>query len=433
MNTPDFKTIVEKIKAFKNTSGLMTPIVIALVGIILFIPAQIMSGRIREQIQQESVSVGRRIGSIEAVPEDQWQEVAKAQESFAQDANQAAQMALQTTQRELLSYRIFPEPPGTSQLVFEQYAQAYRGGIDAMLAGLKSTNAPTEAEIKTHLEQAKTSGTRRRGYYGGGMSYRLPSGFGRGLSGRLGRLSETDMTIIDLVCTERAEGAGFYATVEDITGYDFWGQFEYTGLDDALKSTWYHQLAYWIIEDVLTTVEQVNADSTSVLDAPAKRLMHASFVLKERRRPRGGRRSRSRNSEDNVPKYVTSLENALTDPCTGRLTNEDWDVVQFNLSVIVNADAVQSFEAALCSGKEHIFKGWDGQSPAEKYVHNQISILESTITAIDTQDADHFLYRYGPNAVAELNLICEYLFNKAAYDTVKPQQVKDELAGVEEN
>ena len=40
---------------------------------------------------------------------------------------------------------------------------------------------------------------------------------------------------------------------------------------------------------------------------------------------------------------------------------------------------------------------------------------------------EHMVYRYGDAQVVELDLICEYVFNKAAYEAVKPKQVKDDI------
>jgi len=36
----------------------------------------------------------------------------------------------------------------------------------------------------------------------------------------------------------------------------------------------------------------------------------------------------------------------------------------------------------------------------------------------------HDLYRYGEDAVVELELVCEYIFNKKGYDEIKPELVK---------
>ena len=67
----------------------------------------------------------------------------------------------------------------------------------------------------------------------------------------------------------------------------------------------------------------------------------------------------------------------------------------------------------LCSAKQHVFKGFFGREPERRFEHNQITILESNINSIDRNDGAHHLYRYGEDAIVELDLTCEYLFNKS--------------------
>ena len=136
-----------------------------------------------------------------------------------------------------------------------------------------------------------------------------------------------------------------------------------------------------------------------------------------------------------APAYVTDHKDALVLPCTGRFSKEETgiDVVQFNVIVIVRADAVLPFIKELCSQKEHRFRGFFGNEPEQTFMHNQISILESSATAIETDSTKHDLYRYGNGAALELNLICEYVLDRAAYDPIKPQAVKDEMTGDDTN
>ena len=70
----------------------------------------------------------------------------------------------------------------------------------------------------------------------------------------------------------------------------------------------------------------------------------------------------------------------------------------------------------------------DGAAAPQTFIHNQISILESSIQAIDRESEDHVLFRYGDDSVVELNLICEYLLHAAGYLEIMPQLIKDDLA-----
>jgi hypothetical protein len=107
------------------------------------------------------------------------------------------------------------------------------------------------------------------------------------------------------------------------------------------------------------------------------------------------------------------------------LGDEDIDVMHFNFAVIIEAGSVLPFMKELCSIKKHKFKGFFDELPAvETFAHNQITILRSAFYAVERSDVLHDRYRYGQNAVVELEFTCEYIFNKKAYDAVKPKEVK---------
>jgi len=230
-----------------------------------------------------------------------------------------------------------------------------------------------------------------------------------------------------------------------LSGYEFWGRgeeksnksdkFTYTGTDEAVKDCWHYQLAYWIIEDVIDTIGALNSDSDSVFTSPVKRLLGVWFTPTEGFARyavgaflgTGGGRLMSRGiATDDKPSYVLSINDGLTVSCTGRFSNDDIDVVHFKMAVVVSTKAVLPFMQQLCSAKQHEFRGFFGESQEQIFKHNQITILESNIRSIDRGDETHSLYRYGEDAVVELDLICEYIFNKAGYDKIKPESVKPE-------
>jgi len=247
------------------------------------------------------------------------------------------------------------------------------------------------------------------------------------------RMTDIDATIVDEICREKATSASVYAHPADLSGYEFWREYRHPGRDEAVKDCWYWQLGYWVIEDVISTITAMNADSDSVLTSPVKRLIGVSFILKDRRYGRRTmRRSvrgiRTKRSLEDKPSYILAVEEGLTKACTTRFSNDEIDTVHFNVTVLVSADAVLPFMQKLCSAKEHKFRGWDGEIELPKtFKHNQITILESNIQPVDPESDEHFLYRYGEDALVELDLICEYIFNKVSYDEVKPQLIKDEL------
>ena len=128
------------------------------------------------------------------------------------------------------------------------------------------------------------------------------------------------------------------------------------------------------------------------------------------------------------PKYVTKPEEQLTESFTGRVSNENIDVVHFSMVVVLSSKAIIPFMRELCSAKEHRFAGFTGQEPAKVFKHNQITILESRVRPVDLTSADHRYYRYGADTVDEVELVCEYIFNKKGYDAVKPELIKNPVA-----
>jgi len=247
-------------------------------------------------------------------------------------------------------------------------------------------------------------------------------------------LSEVDSTIVDEICRERATSASVYANAVDLSGYEFWETYQYAGINEAVTNCWYWQLGYWVVEDVVDTVAACNSGSNSVFTSPVKRLSSVSFALGRQSRVnrsvrsigRGFGRVRRRTDEDK-PGYVLSAMDGLAEPCTGRLCNDDIDVIHFNVVVIVSAEAVLPFMERLCSAKEHKFSGFWGRQQEQVFKHNQISILESSWRPVDAESVNHRFYRYGEDAAVELELICEYIFDKAGYDRIKPESIKKAL------
>jgi len=437
----NIKDILQKLSVFKNNVSLLTSLILVLIAVLLFIPTKLMSNRLRAQVERESLAMAARIAreSREPVSKELPDLLSKELERWARDANEIERLAMQTTQRELLSYRIFPEPNDTSVLVFREYGERFLGGIDAMLGRVRAGMCPTDQELERALEGApkRMRSMFDQSYMEPGMGIGRRAVFGLGLRSRM--LSEMDYAIVDGVCFDKAKACLVYVNPGDIAGYNYWRDYQYNvEMSKMLEDCWYYQLGYWVIEDVFATIGKMNAGHSNVLSAPVKRLMRVTFTMglqSARRRSRGtwggfwGRARRAREEGDK-PYYVMTVADGLTESCTGRLSNEQFDVIHFNFAVVIDARAVLPFMQELCSAKVHTFRGFFGDKAPQTYKHNQISILESTVNAVDRNGRDHARYRYGDAAVVELDLVCEYLFNKQAYDMIKPQVVKE--AGQEE-
>jgi hypothetical protein len=410
MDLSQFKEFVQSF--LKSYSSLLVPAIIGLVGVLLFIPTQLMSNRLKKQMEKESISIGKRVQSLSrsTVARSQWEVEREYQQAYERDANQTALLAKQSGRRQLLSYKIFPKPKDTSVLIFEEFGREFRDMLDGLIARVNARDCPTDVELTRALQRSSSSRSRR----GVGMGRRMARpGLYRGLSG-------VDTTIKEVLCREKAESACVYANPGDLSGYEFWKEYEYVGMDEAVEDCWCWQLGYWVIEDVIDTIGAMNSGSNSVFTSPVKRLLLVGFAIRDRM-------SRERVAGDKRPGYVLSIEDGLAEPCTGRFCDGDIDVVHFNVVVVVSAKAVLPFMRELCSAKEHRFKGFFGEEQERIFRHNQITILESRISPIDREDETHNLYCYGEDAVVELDLICEYIFNKNGCEEIKPESVKKEL------
>jgi len=418
MDIPQFKDVIQKLSVFKRHSSLFVPIVIGLVGALLFVPAQLMSSSLKAQMSEESVMKrSRQITSLrqDTPASDQWKLEQERQMAYKNDANQISLLAKQLTQRQLLSDKIFPGPKDSSMSLFKDFGKEFRNGVDDLLEGVHAGECPTEAELKRSL---------------GGIT-----GFGRRIGGRFSRvaLSGAGTEIKDALCRSKAEAASVYISPINLSGYAFWGAYQYAGTQEAVEDCWYHQLAYWIMEDVIDTIDAVNSGSNSVFTSPVKRLLSVWFtstepvtgrIIKTTVSTRRSTKSTARIARD-MPRYILKIQDGLVLPCTARVCNDDIDVVHFNVRVVLSTKVVLRFMQDLCGAKQHIIRESSGQIGGPRYAkHNQITILESKIASVVRQDETHSLYRYGEDAVVELDLVCEYVFSRKGYDDIKPESVK---------
>lgn len=461
MDIPNFKDILKKLSVFKNNLSLLVPIIIALVSALLFVPTHLLGSKLRAQVQAESIPKWRAIENIKKNPiEPVTEESLEAKRlAHATDANEIIDLAEQTTMRELLSYDIFPEPDpnkGISGLTFVEFGRRYRSGIEKLIADVKGGSCPTDIEIENGLQDSAARMNRRpgmgmgmgTGMGGAGDPYSMGPGPRRlgmvaGMSG--GPRSEIDRMIVDQMCEEKARTLSVYVNPIDIAGYEHWADYKFDpNMIPAVKDSWYHQLAYWVTEDIFSTIAEMNA-GRDILSAPVKRLVRLSFTMGLKRpgsrgstaviRSIGGRRTRQQNQEEtDRPAYVIEDKEGLTDSLTGRYSKQEGpiDVIHFNVAVVVATRDVLPFMQKLCSSKEHRFTGYpDGSEPAQAYKHNQITVLETKTGAVDEYDPVHRYHSYGDESVVLLDLICEYIFDKKGYEPIKPQAIKDTLAGVD--
>jgi hypothetical protein len=435
MDLSRLKNLLKVSSIFREHSSLVVPIAVALAGVLLFLFTHFMSSKLKAQITRESITDrGRRIEylSKDAIPAEQWKVEKQYQHKYATDANHVVLLARQLTERPLLQDMMFPQPKTRSTLIFEQFGQRYREGINELLSNVEAGNCPTITQLRAALESSPVASKLR---WGAALTSPSATAAARraAIAALLNTLKEVDRAMVDILCKDKAQSARVYASPADIGGYEFWEEYKYAGADEAIQDCWYYQLGYWIIEDVFQTIGAMNSASNNILTAPVKRLVRVGFTLgaaedNTRRGPRRARYVRGKKvSTGERPAYIVTEYDGLTESWTGRRCNDDIDVVHFSVSVLVSANAVFPFMEQLCSAKEHTLRGASETDQKQTLKHNQITILESTIGSIDPEGEDHGLYRYGDDAIVALDLICEYIFNKTGYEDIKPDAVKQAI------
>ncbi len=400
----------------RKYASLLIPMGILLVAVVLFVPT-LLAGRSIRKSMESSIADGRKLSSMRSkTPPKAQAEVEKLyQIEHKKDADEIVRLSRRSTQRELISYKIFPKPKDTSQQVFFQFGAQYRATIEELVKSMSARDAPHDIDIRKEIE----------GEGGGGASV---------MGGRFGRIGSTKTSgtkkgprnaIVDAVCNKRAESVPVYANPNSFAWYRFWENYKYSGLDAAIKDCWHSQIAYWIYEDVVAAINEVNSGSDSVFTSGVKRLVGVSFS-----KPVEYVDSDSRNLAvvgPDAPDYVMEKGASVldTEPWTGRMCDADIDVVHFAVSVIVDSKSFMPFIKKLCGEKEHRYReGYLANGPERVYKHNQITVLQSKIEPVDRTATQHEFYRYGDGAIVQLSFVCEYVFNRSIYDKIKPEPIK---------
>lgn len=440
MDMSKIKSVLGKLGFLKSFSAYILPVVLLSVAIGLLIVSGFVSRGLKSKIEKGSVKIGKTVKNYRAqrVPSKQWQIEKELQDAIEADANAMSKLLNQSSQRELLSYKLFPETMDTSVLIFEEFGQFYQEAVENLINKYGARECPTETEINKALEQTRPDSTRSTDRIGTMGRSDRGSG-GRRIGGFSTRnLDKVEQMIVDELCRAAAAGASFYTNPLDIAGYQYWSKeattegeeeenvYAYQSIQQSVEACWYWQLGYWIVEDVFKTIVAMNSGLGGVIDYPVKRLMEVSFSSE------GTTWSGGTGGMSSPPRYVTSNDKGLVASYTARISDERWDIVHFKVTVLMKSQSVLLFMNELCSAKEHTFKGWSGAEPVQTFRHNQITVLEANINpvvvntvATRTGASDHELYRYGDDAVVEVELVCEYIFERVGYDEIKPEFIKN--------
>ena len=412
--------------ALKKYTALLPSVIITIVAVLLFLPTMLLGKKISEKMEQSARTASSVQSLVRDVPSREESEQLKSRmDKFEAEVDRIKESAIESSRRDLIiyDYVIFPIPADPSSQIFNEFGQKYRGSIESLVQRINALDAPSDSEI-----QAVT-----------GVANRTNPGM-RGMRPMMRQSRDVQDPMVDALCVKRAQEVSVYANLSAFQWYDFWGEdkYKFSGQPQALQDCWDSQVAFWIYDDIIDTIYKINGTSSKVLTAPVKRLLGVSFtgpVVVEGEQRTGQFGGRLVAAGRDIPNYITEtkISNFMDSSPTGRISNENIDVIHFGVSVIVDNRFILPFMKELCSEKPHVFYPSVFEDPhvqAGEPVearHNQISILKSDLKVVDKVAPEHELYRYGKGAVMRLDLVCEYLFDRAAYDKIKPDPIKERL------
>jgi hypothetical protein len=426
----DVKQLIGSLKnvnltSVKKYSSLFPSIGLLVVAGVILILTLLMGGSVAKKMEQ-SVRASNDIRSkISQTPSEA--EVAEAQRYYqkcVEDVSRVDAMAIKTSLRELICYNpvIFPEPVDKSTQIYDRFGSQYRDAIVKLMERIGAKDAPSEAEIRSRTGQGNPVGE-------GGMYAMRTTTTG------------PQNAMVDAFCLQRAEEIPVYANPESFHWYKFWEKYTYKSKEQALTDCWNSQVACWIYEDVIRTIEVFDKGSKKVSTSPVKRLLGVSFsgpVQVMSSTMAGGLGGMGMEmgmgmgtpglegtQVQDIPTYVKGYSVFMPVPWTGRMSNDEIDVIHFAVSVVVDSKSVTAFMKELCSAKPHTFREkFEQNGKEESAVHNQITILQYHHQPIVRDNPVHAYYRYGKDAAVQVDLVCEYIFNRKAYDVIKPAPIK---------
>ena len=404
----------------KKYTALLPSIIITIVALLLLLPTMLVGNNVKEKMiaskktTQAVQMLSRNVPSKNDLPQ-----LRIYMDRLEEDANRIKQIAIQSSRRDLITYDhvIFPKPLDESTQIFTLFGGQYRSAIESLIKKMNAKDAPSDVEIR----DAGAAGGPRAAY-------------------GVNPVVKAEDPMVDALCMTRAQEISVYANLSGFPWYAFWEKYVFFGKDQALEDCWDSQVAFWVYEDIVDTIIKMNGSTGQVSSSPVKRLMGVSFTgpvttANPRTAERYGAMASGMSTRD-IPNYVTATIPSffVANSPTARVSDKDVDVVHFAVSVLVDSHSVLPFMKELCSEKPHVF--YPEFDPAKgqpiNVHHNQITILKTDLKVVDKTDPEHEYYRYGKGAVMRLDLICEYLFNRAGYDLIKPEPVKKRLGQLED-
>lgn len=158
------------------------------------------------------------------------------------------------------------------------------------------------------------------------------------------------------------------------------------------------QLGLWVHEDVAKSIKKINEGSKNVMESPVKH-------LKKIKLPDELFRFSGAAREVVAPNAAGKIEPNTQVSASGRQTNPLFDIIRFNLTIVVEADKVPQILHELSRDKF-------------------LTVLEFDMTTHDAALWKTVGYYYGDKPLVQLDLMCEDLFFRSWTAPLMPAQIK---------
>jgi hypothetical protein len=189
------------------------------------------------------------------------------------------------------------------------------------------------------------------------------------------------------------------------------------GRAPLLPDMFWAQVGYWLQRDVCRAIAEANAGATNVQDAVVKRVVKIDLPEPTPQQPHGFTVPPAAAVDPNDPNAAAApvptdpsqpiTKNFTVSP-TGRYSNPLYDVVQFKLQLVVDAQKVPLVLQMLSKNRF-------------------ITVYQTNITVVDSAAEQLNGYFYGPRPVVQLDMDCEALFLREWTRQFMPAIVKQRL------
>lgn len=255
----------------KKRLFLIVCVMVFLVGVCLMVlSTMVRADNLKELAKIEAEYKNMSSLRSQVVHENVLSKLKKNAEDAQSDAARVAEIAGQSSKRPLLFKEVFPEPKESQTLFYEYFAENYCRAIDGFIQQLNGGDRPSTTEIDRLLQdhRERSGGVSGTGNLGGRYS---PSMSDRSSSETL------EDKLISGLYVSRAKKVSCYVNPDVFCCYDYWKSHPDGPRDTMLLDSWFTQLAAWIQEDVVLSINQLNRVEVSVLENPVKRLIEVSF------------------------------------------------------------------------------------------------------------------------------------------------------------